>query len=78
MRRKVETEPNDAGGGNVSFGTAQSITGGGYLPGTTSSATDADCFRFVVHEGDDINMFCGGNPDRTTAWWATTGRCCSS
>jgi uncharacterized repeat protein (TIGR01451 family) len=62
---QVETEPNDAGGGNVSFGTSQSITGGGYLRGTTASATDADCFRFVVHEGDDISIFSGANPDRT-------------
>jgi hypothetical protein len=50
--------------GPPDFNTAITVTGGGFVKGTMSTANDMDCFEFVAYEGDDIVAFSDNNPDR--------------
>ena len=61
---QVESEPNDAGNGNMNYFTAEPLTGGGYVRGVASSSRDIECFRFVGYEGQEMILFSGANPDR--------------
>jgi uncharacterized repeat protein (TIGR01451 family) len=49
---------------NASYYFGNVITGGGFVKGVHTTATDQDCFRFVAREGDNIAMFSDNNPDR--------------
>jgi len=43
---------------------ANPVTAGGYLQGTMGFPGDTDCFKFLVNEGDLIDMYGDGNPSR--------------
>jgi uncharacterized repeat protein (TIGR01451 family) len=69
---QLESEAGPTGN-DIYFGwpgdviNANYATSGGYVRGTFAVNGDSDCFKFLVNEGDLMDWFGDGNPDRPPA-----------